>query len=245
MNYFNKIILVTIFSFFEIAVAAEEITFHMKWGGGSEFHHEISAPKGSNAAYMAPAVEGEVLYRYFSVEKYSDAHTSLTLDLLKRHDRLWKQYHKFVKKEGFEGLDHREEFFEYVRVVDNFYPGATKRLAPSLYFDFIGVQQKEYVLEAIEVETLDFDEYSGGGFYDKESWYDILISPTVGVKRYDVSKKLRFNGSGRTQLRLFSDNYYPLAGLTPMGCFMLDIKFIFFVDGKRESISTGAFKVDL
>jgi len=104
----------------------------------------------------------------------------------------------------------------------------------------------QYVLEAIEVTTLGFSEYKGGGFFKEEAWYDILLSHTKGKKRYDVSKRLVFTGNGRCELRFWSDNFYENQGwIAPMGEYMIDIEFIFSVGGKRVSVKTGSFKIDV
>lgn len=117
-------------------------------------------------------------------------------------------------------------------------------MAPVLYFDFIGNSQK-YVLESIEIKTIDFDEYMGGGFFLNNAWYDIELKHEKGKHLYKVDKKLQFNGSGRAQLRFWSDNYYESMGMSPMGCYLISLKFNFISNGKMISVETEPFKIDV
>lgn len=65
-----------------------------------------------------------------------------------------------------------------------------------------------------------------------EAWYDILLSHKKGVKRYGVEPRLVFPGTGRVQLRLWSDNFYPAMGwMAPMGEHKIDIRFLFTAGG--------------
>jgi hypothetical protein len=81
-------------------------------------------------------------------------------------------------------------------------PAAIK-LAPVLYFDFIGASGKQYVLDRIIIETFEFSEHKGGGFFDRQAWYDIELSKEIGIKTYNVDRKLQFAGNGRAEIRFF------------------------------------------
>ena len=90
-----------------------------------------------------------------------------------------------------------------------------------------------------------FEEYSGGGFFDRESWYEIELAHLPGRRVVRVDRRLRFTASGRTELRFWSDNFYPAAGITPMGCYTLRLTFYFTASGGAVSVSTGTFKMDV
>ena len=104
-------------------------------------------------------------------------------------------------------------------------------------FDFTGRSETEYVLDTIEIRTIDFEEYRGGGFFNNEAWYDILLRHTLGIHVYDVDRRLRFTGSGRAVLRFWSDNWYPNVGMAPQGCYFIDITFVFRVNGNIERVT--------
>ena len=79
-----------------------------------------------------------------------------------------------------------------------------------------------------------------------EAWYDILLSHKKGVKRYGVEPRLVFPGTGRVQLRLWSDNFYPAMGwMAPMGEYKIDIRFLFTAGGRAMKIAAGPFKIDV
>ena len=164
------------------------------------------------------------------------------LQCFDRHFKLWDQYRKTLgggqpTKAGFEKFKSGE---------DPACDQHAKRQAPVLYFDFVSSPKDQFILEAIEITTLRFSEYRGGGFFKEEAWYDLLLSHKVGKKRYDVSKRLVFTGTGRAELRLWSDNYYAGHGwIAPMGEYLIDIKFIFSSDGREITVSTGPFKIDV
>ena len=159
-------------------------------------------------------------------------------------ERHWKLWDKFEKQPGSDSRQTKLDFVKFAKDNDSYYYGLAKSLAPRLYFDFIG-ESKEYVLESIEVKTISFVEYSGGGFSDNEAWYDIELKHRPGTYIYPVDSKLRFTGSGRAVLRFWSDNYYKGAGMTPSGCYTISIKFNFLVNGQKTSISSGVFKMDV
>jgi len=163
-----------------------------------------------------------------------------------RHFVLWAQYkNEIVRREGSAKPDRRDfEKFKLER--DPTCDQHAKKQAPVLYFDFVASSSDQFVLEAIEVTTLQFSEYKGGGFFKEDAWYDIVLSHNKGTKRYDVAKRLVFSGHGRCELRFWSDNYYAGQGwISPMGEYMINIKFIFSAGGKQISVSTGPFKIDV
>ena len=240
MKNFIERVLVIILVLLVADVSAESANFHVKWGlERPYFYSELKATKRQNAGWWPPVENGEALYRYFTIKEHDSTFWRKAEPLFSRHHKLWDKYRTLQKN------PNREDYLRFARARDPFFAGSIKEMAPVLFFDFIGIGAKEYVLEAIEVNTVGFEEYAGGGFFDKAAWYDIILSTKVGIKRYQVDKKLRFNGSGRSELRFWSDNYYPTMGMAPMGCFTIDITFYFLVDGKRESLSTGVFKIDV
>jgi hypothetical protein len=204
-----------------------------------EFYSEMQATQRQNAGWWPPRKKGEKLYRYFTVKEHDGTYEDRARPLFQRHSTLWASYRKQAPKPSQEG------YLQFVNDQDPFFAGSVKALAPVLYFDFIGSSGKEYVLEAVEVRIVAFEEYAGGGFFTKEAWYDITLRHQPGAKRYEVEKKLQFVGSGRAELRFWSDNYYPSMGMAPMGCYTIEIVFHFRVDGKSSSVSTGIFKIDV
>jgi hypothetical protein len=161
--------------------------------------------------------------------------------LFDRHHPLWEKYIETIGENS--ELD-KENFNLFVKREDPYFYGMAQRMAPVLYFDFVGLN-KEYVLETIEIETINFNEYKGGGFFQNNAWYDIELKHEEGIHTYAVNKKLRFVGSGRAELRFWSDNYYKNVGLSPMGCFTINIKFNFIYDGKKVSVQTNPFLIDV
>ena len=159
-------------------------------------------------------------------------------------ERHWKLWDEFKKQSSSDSSQTKLNFVKFAKDKDPYYYGIAKSLAPRLYFDFIG-ETKEYVLKSIEVTTISFEEYSGGGFSDNEAWYDIELKHLPGTYIYLVDSKLRFTGSGRAVLRFWSDNYYKGASMTPSGCYMISIKFNFLINGQKTSVSTGTFKIDV
>jgi hypothetical protein len=212
----------------------------LKWGlEKPDFYSEMEATMRQDAARWPPKEKEDNIYRYFTIKENQSRYWRLAERLSARHHSLWDSYSESVQSTTQDG------YLRYVEHNDPYFSGSIKEMAPVLYFDFIGVGGKEHVLESIEVRTVSFSEYSGGGFIDKEAWYDIVLSHNLGTKLHKVERKLRFKGSGRTELRFWSDNYYPSVGLAPMGCFAIEITFHFLVEGKAKHISTGVFKIDV
>jgi hypothetical protein len=211
----------------------------VKWGiENTRYFQEVKATREQSSAYFPKAKPNDKFYRFF---KPTSAYESTLQIFFERHSKLWDKFEDQTKADS---LRTKLNFVKFAKEQDPYFYGIAKSLAPQVYFDFIG-ETKEYVLESIDVTTIRFDEYSGGGFSDKEAWYDIELKHIPGIYNYPVDSKLRFTGSGRATLRFWSDNYYKSFGMTPSGCYMISIKFNFIVDGKKLSVSTNAFKIDV
>ena len=216
----------------------------LRWGlEGPSFYHETEAAPNQDAANWSEAEPNATKYRYLTVMPTNggpDEHYLQTSRHVERYLRLFDGF----TRENPQGT-HQSELAAYVREQDPQLADTSRDLAPRLYFDFIGVGVREYVLVTVEARTLDFSEYAGGGFIDREAPYDITLGHNPGVVRKEISEKLRFRGTGRTVLTLFSDNFYPNSGLTPMGCYTVELQFRFLADGKPLTVSTGPFKIDV
>ncbi|MFZ4856961.1 MAG: hypothetical protein ACOYL3_11240 [Desulfuromonadaceae bacterium] len=165
---------------------------------------------------------------------------------LERHFKIWDEYKVSLVAQPGQPKPDKKDFEKFKAERDPFCDQHAVKQAPVLYFDFIARSGEQYVLEAIEVTTLDFAEYKGGGFFKEEAWYDIVLQHKKGIKRFDVAKRLVFSGNGRCELRFWSDNFDASHGWSaPMGEYMIDIKFIFSAGGKRVSVSTGTFRMDV
>ncbi|RLA98673.1 MAG: hypothetical protein DRG83_14205 [Deltaproteobacteria bacterium] len=241
MKVYSRIMLILSLALLPMVTnATEDNHLLIKFGLESPyFYTETKATMHQDASYWPPRKEGEKLYRYFTIRGGKEIYLRHLSQLIRRHNALWESYCNYTNNRT------REGFLQFVKQRDPFYAGSLKNIAPVLYFDFIGESNKVYILDEIEVHTIGFSEYRGGGFFDKEAWYDILLKPRTGTYRYDVGKKLRFNGSGRLELRFWSDNYYPNTGYTPRGCYTIEIVFHFLTDGKPLSVGTGIFKIDV
>jgi hypothetical protein len=170
------------------------------------------------------------------------------LTCLNEFMRLWDQYRRSAPapSAGTTADFARDQFRSFVACEDPKCIGQLKRTAPRLYFDFTADTAEQFVLERVEVTTLKFSEYRGGGFAEKEAWYDILLSHRKGVKSYFPEPRLVFKEHGRVTLRLWSDNFYPDVGwIAPMGEYTIDIRFVFATMGKTVTVNTGPFKIDV
>jgi hypothetical protein len=239
MKCLNKILLLTKVIILLPLFGLTQPKLSVKWGiENTEFFKESQATKEQNSAFFPNAKKSDKKYRFINT-------TSMYNDVIQKFfERHWKLWNKFKKQSSQDTMLTKLNFVKYAKSEDPYYYGIAKSLAPRLYFDFIGESQ-EYVLESIEIKTISFDEYSGGGFSDKEAWYDIELKHIPGIYIYPVDSKLRFTGSGRTVLRFWSDNYYKAAGMTPSGCYMVSIKFNFLINGIKTSVSTEPFKIDV
>lgn len=211
-----------------------------KWGleSTAEFK-ELKATAEQDSSYWPDAKEGETRYRYFAVREPN--HSSKALPL---YEAAIEAYDKHRSEGGDSTVD---DFRAFVKEHYPFIAAGFRDIAPVLFFDFRGAVGHEYILDEITVEVAGYSEFRGGGFSDKESWYDIVLVPEPGIYPYPVeNKKLRFSGSGRTELRFYSANFYPAAGLSPMGAYLIDISFTFRVDGTKDvNVRTGLFKIDV
>lgn len=211
----------------------------VNWGIESGLREEVAATAEQNKAQSPKAKKGEPTYRYFRVTpEYNDV-SQMMMD---RHWKIWPLYKQSLPKGQ---QPSRVGYRKFVEEKDPSFYGFVDQLAPRLFFNFLGESGKQYVLESIVEKTLRFDEYSGPGFTDNEEWYDIVLSHQPGLRTSPVASMLRFTASGRANLRLWSDNFNENSGLTPMGCYLIEITFNFRVDGKTVSVKTEAFKIDI
>lgn len=209
----------------------------LDWGIEQKaIYKETIATAEQNRAVSRDSTPGDRLYRYFTA---TDMHDDVTAYALTRHWPLWKEF-----KETGSALTN-ERYGRFLQDRDPTLLSTLRAGAPRLYFDFIGDGDAEYVLTDIHVVTIHFYEYAGGGFADQEAWYDIVVPHSPGERSYKVDRKLRFRGSGRAVLRLWSDNFYSSAGLTPQGCFLMRISFRFLVNGDAVDVTTPDFKIDI
>lgn len=210
----------------------------MTWGlDRPYFYSEVPASLEESAVNQID--EKSQPYRYFTILEHDAAYARRAQPLWERNNYAWETYKESNADRS------REAYIEYLKVSDPYILAALRNLAPVLYFDFMGAGESEYVLQAIEVRTIAFVEYAGGGFSDKQAWYDIVLSTKPGAKQYEVGSKLRFRGSGRAELRLWSGNYHPNMNSSPMGCYTIDITFHFLSDGRPTKVATGIFKIDV
>jgi hypothetical protein len=162
-------------------------------------------------------------------------------EFYKRHGALLDNFRKISKDS--EGID-KKKFGEYCEKEDPRFVAIARELAPSLRFDFIGAI-KNYILDSIQIRTKIFEEFKGGGFSFTSEWYDIELRHKVGSHTYVLDHPMVFNGRGQVVLRFWSDNYNCFYASTPVGCYTIEITFFLQVDGKRISISTGSFMIDV
>jgi len=239
LKFLSKQILLMTLIFIASFSGLAQTKLTIKWGIENKgFFEERTASTAQSSASNMKANANVKKYRFITT-------TSMYKDVVdiffEKHFTLWDE---FKKQSSNDSSQTSLNFVKFAKDNDPYYYGIAKSLAPRLYFDFIG-ETKEYVLESIEIKTINFQEYQGGGFSDNEAWYDIELKHQLGTYTYPVNNKLRFTGSGRTVLRFWSDNYYKGAGLTPSGCFTISIKFNFFVNGLKTAVSTGVFKIDV
>jgi len=213
----------------------------LRFGLESAQHYvEQKTTRAGSAALRAQPRKDERLYRFFTTDQSWPETIAAISD---RHFGLWQSLQKEAGTSQF-SMDE-DAYSKEIKKRDPYLLGMINDSAPRLYFDFAGHSGTEYILEAIEIRTIDFEEYRGGGFFNNEAWYDILLRHAPGVHVYNIDRRLRFTGSGRTVLRFWSDNWYPNVGMAPQGCYFIDITFVFRVNGKLERVTTGKFKIDV
>ena len=220
------------------SVSAQQLT--VRWGldTPSNYYEEKLATERQNTADWSQANEDDKKFRYFTIVE--PTYTNAISPLFDR-TREWYNRHRLRGAAAT-----RRAFSSYLRAQDPYLVNRFRSLAPRLFFDFMGSALTQYVLTDIVVEVLDFSEYRGGGFADDEYSYDIVLVPEPGTYRYEIDRRLRFNGSGRMELTFFSDNFYPTMGLCPMGAYMIDVTFKFLANGTKSiKVATGPFKIDV
>ena len=228
------------------AIGRHEVAFpqeplQIKWGLENTVYFEERQMPKTPADHIA-IEKRDSPTRSFSV---NNEYPKALGKIMPRVQETWKLY----MKEGGRNdpaEERRKKFSAFLKEKDPYSTSMVQALAPTLYFDFLGTKGKEYVLEEIEVETIRFSLYAGGGFRDREAWYDIEVSSSVGIRKYPIENgKLRFDGSGRSQLRLSSDVFSASQGMSYLGDYTIRITFHFIEGGKRVSVSTAPFNIDI
>lgn len=205
----------------------------------TRFYEEKKATWSENSSLKTSAGK-ETLYRFFAATPALKDELAV---MTERHIRIWEILKKESGREAF-SMD-QDAYSQEIQKRDPYLFGLINPAAPRLYFDFTGLSGYEYILEAIEVRTLAFEEYRDGGFFNSEAQYNIRLRHNPGTHIYPIGRRLRFTGSGRAVIFFSSDNWYPKVGMTPQGCYLIDMTFIFTVNGKTEKVSTGTFKIDV
>ncbi|WP_321493727.1 hypothetical protein [uncultured Desulfobacter sp.] len=236
-----QVVIVFVIALLINSSASADPNLTMQWGlENKRFFQETEVPADASSAIRAQAKPGEALYRFFQINDY---YNDVIMGVFRRFHESWNKY---SENKSSDVSIVKKEFSGYLRRNDPRLSSIIQQMAPTVYFDFLGDSGVQYVLQEIEIKTIRFEEYAGGGFADNEAWYDIELKHLEGIYKYPIGgKKLRFTGSGRTVLRFWSDNYYESMGMAPMGCYDIDITFHFFVNGSRISISSGRFKIDV
>jgi hypothetical protein len=220
----------------------------LRWGLDNDWsYYEPPAGRSENEdASYRPKEPKAKRYRAFAFKQGSPAVLEPWLACVNLVMQRYEPYARNAPKPA-PGEDPRENYMKHLRQEAPACIGQFKKTAPRLYFDFTSAGTDEVVLEKVEVTTIRFSEYKGGGFAEREAWYDILLSHRPGTKVYLPEPRLVFTGHGRVVLRLWSDNFYPppLGWVAPMGEYTLDIAFVFTAAGKSISVRTGPFKIDV
>lgn len=232
-----------------VADAAMAQKVEMKWGLENTWSYK-EEPQGraqdEDLATRRPNSKAQ-RYRAFAFKERHAEVLQPWLECINRIMRLWDNYQGKAPAVGAPLVAAGPDpFRHYLAREDPSCVAQLKKTAPRLYFDFTTDTPGQLVLERVEVTTLEFSEYRGGGFAEKEAWYDILLSHRKGVKRYVPEPRLVFKEHGRVTLRLWSDNFYPHMGwIAPMGEYTIDIRFVFSVAGKSVTVTTRPFKIDV
>jgi len=222
----------------------------MTWGLENTWSYEEvkgGRAEDEDAAVHKPGSTAK-RYRAFAFRDRVDTIREPWLACIEQIMRLWDVYraNKPAPPGGWAADAERDRFREYLARESPKCLALVKRTAPTLYFDFTTATADQFVLERVEVTTAEFSGYAGGGFAEREAWYDILLSHRPGVKTYLPEPRLVFKEHGRLTLRLWSDNFQPNVGwIAPMGDYTIDIRFVFSVAGKTVTVSTGPFKIDV
>jgi hypothetical protein len=213
----------------------------LKWGlENKKYFQEIKAPENASSSMQTKARPNENQYRFFRINDY---YNKKIMSVFERFNPIWSEY---SERNQSDTPLVKKKFSDYLHKKDLLLSTTIHEMAPTLFFDFTGKSNTQYILDEIEIQTIRFDEYKGGGFSENEAWYDIELKHQVGTYKYKIDEgRLRFTGSGRTVLRFWSDNYISSMGMSPMGCFDINITFHYIANGKRISVSTGRFKIDV
>jgi hypothetical protein len=240
MHLGRLLIALVVLGFTSTLASATSLT--ARWGLQSDFLYEeaLEAP-GETSVVTSIKSKRRRTVRAFRVRE--PQHEEAITQFLRRHWALVDLYRS--SHSAASGSIPREEFVMWAKQRDPVYVAAGQRLAPVLYFDFVGDSGKQYVLDRIVVRTIRFMEYAGGGgFFDQQAWYDLELSATPGSKTYQVDRKLQFIGKGRAEIRFWSGNYIPLMAMAPIGSYLISVRFIFLVDGEEVLFNTGQFRID-
>lgn len=224
----------------------------MKWGLENTYsYYEIKNGRAEDEDLATHRPNSTAQrYRAFAFAEGSTEIREPWLACISDIGRLWDKFQR-QDKASAPGTtaavdDSRAQFRAYLVRENPNCIGRMMKTAPRLYFDFTSDIDRQFVLERVEVTTLSFAEYRGGGFAEQEAWYDILLSHQMGVKFYFPEPRLVFKEHGRVTLRLWSDNFYPEVGwISPMGEYTIDIRFVFSMGEKTVTVSTGPFKIDV
>ena len=163
-----------------------------------------------------------------------------SLDCEDRHCRLWETF-----RTTYGATDsQKEDFFRFKNKEDPFCGALAKRLAPTLYFDFVWSKSASHTLETITIETLRFKTYKGGGFVNQDAWYDIVLCHHLGVKDYKFEKRFVCGATGTLHLRFWSDNVIPDGSWrSAMGQYVLRVSFAFLVAGEMLLCTSEPFAI--
>jgi hypothetical protein len=173
----------------------------------------------------------------------SPSYEKAMAEIFGRESSAFDAYARATKATG--GPTTLDGFGEWLKANDPVTWARVQKLAPVLYFDFIGSVATEYVLTDIVITTSAWLPSMGGGFFDRTAWYDIELSSKRGEKRYKVDKKLRFDGSGRAELRFWGDSETARKQTAVPATYEIDVRFEFLANGAPLRVSTGRFQIDV
>jgi hypothetical protein len=239
----NKLLFPILFLLYSINANAQNLSLVNFGNENVEYYNNINVNILSEThQWINELSEIPSTYYKFTKTNYNDP----IYECIERHVKLWEQYKKNCSKNDL--TPNKDKFFAIKQERDPYCTQYAKQSAPVLFFDFAGVPSNTYILTRIDIETLGFEQYFGGGFEIGEAWYDIILRHKEGIKTYILERRLAIvNGIGRIQLRLWSDNYDASYGwIAPMGLYVIKIKFWFSINGTNEiSINTTSFAIDV
>ena len=128
-----------------------------RWGleGPAEFI-EIEATAEQDSSWWPDAEPGEPLYRYFAVD--NPRHAPKAVPLMQDATQAYGIH------TAAGGAETAEAFRTFLKDEYPFIAAGFRELSPVLYFDFRGAAAHEYILDAIEIEVIQYSEFRGGGF---------------------------------------------------------------------------------